>query len=86
MLYEQAARDCGAFDFNAKVVYQLAVNTYKKAISMDNSATQAQERINALKGSVPTQEDYFFRGYKSGQTIPITGECYGWIDRSITVP
>ena len=86
LLYEQAARDCGAFDFNAKVVYQLAVNTYKKAISMDNSATQAQERINALKGSVPTQEDYFFRGYKSGQTIPITGECYGWIDRSITVP
>jgi tetratricopeptide (TPR) repeat protein len=86
LLYEQAARDCGTFDFNAKVVYQLAVDTYKKAGSMDNSATQAQERISALKGSVPTQEDYFFRGYKSGQTIPITGDCYGWIERSITVP
>ena len=86
LLYEQAARDCGTFDFNAKVVYQLAVDTYKKAASMDNTATQAQERISALKGSVPTQEDYFFRGYKSGQTIPITGDCYKWIDRSITVP
>ena len=86
LLYEQAARDCGTFDFNAKVVYQLAVDTYKRAISLDNTATQAQERINALKGSVPTQEDYFFRGYKSGQTIPITGDCYGWIERSITVP
>lgn len=86
LLYEQAARDCGNFDFNAKVVYQLAVDTYKKAASMDNTATQAQERINALKGSVPTQEDYFFRGYKSGQTIPVTGDCYSWIDRSITVP
>ncbi len=86
LLYEQAARDCGTFDFSAKIVYQLAVDTYKKAISLDNTATQAQERINALKGSVPTQEDYFFRKYKSGQTIPITGDCYGWIDRSITVP
>ena len=86
LLYEQAARNCGTFDFNAKIVYQLAVDTYKKAISMDNTATQAQERITALKESVPSQEDYFFRGYKSGQTIPITGDCYGWIDRSITVP
>ncbi len=86
LLYEQAARNCGTFDFNAKMVYQLAVDTYKKAKNMDNTATQAQERITALQGSVPTQEDYFFRGYKSGQTIPITGECYGWIDRSITVP
>ena len=86
LLYETAARNCGTFDFNAKIVYQLAVDTYKKAASMDNTATSAQERINALKGSVPTQEDYFFRGYKSGQNIPITGECYGWIERSITVP
>jgi tetratricopeptide (TPR) repeat protein len=86
LLYETAARNCGAFDFNAKLVYQLAVDTYKKAKSMDNTAAQAQERIAALAGSVPTQEDYFFRGYKSGQTIPITGECYNWIDRSITVP
>ena len=86
LLYEQAARDCGTFDFNAKVVYQLAVDTYKRAASADNTATQAQERVTALKSSVPTQEDYFFRGLKSGQSIPITGDCYSWIDRSITVP
>ena len=86
LLYEQAARNCGTFDFNAKMVYQLAVDTYKKAKNLDSTATQAQERITALQGSVPTQEDYFFRGYKSGQSIPITGDCYSWIDRSITVP
>lgn len=86
LLYEQAARNCGEFNFNAKMAYQLAVDTYRKAANMDNTATQAQERISALSGSIPTQEDYFFRGYKSGQTIPVTGECYDWIGKSITVP
>jgi hypothetical protein len=68
------------------MVYQLAVDTYRKASSMEPSLTRAQERIRALSGSIPTQEDYFFAGYKSGQTIPISGSCYGWIGRSITVP
>jgi tetratricopeptide (TPR) repeat protein len=84
-LYEQAARGC-EFNFEAKMVYQLAVDTYRKAYRMDASLTQARDRANALSGSVPTQEDYFFRGYKSGQVLPISGDCYGWIGRSITVP
>jgi hypothetical protein len=85
LLYEQAARSCG-FEFTDKVVYQLAVDTYRRAVNMDPSVTQAKERISALSGTVPSQEDYFFQGYKSGQTIPISGTCYGWINRSITVP
>ena len=85
LLYEQAARNC-TFDFTTKMVYQLAVDTYRKAINLDPSLTQARDRINALSGSVPSQEDYFFRGYKSGQTLPINGECFGWIGKSITVP
>jgi tetratricopeptide (TPR) repeat protein len=84
-LYENAARNCG-FEFEDKLVYQLAVDTYRRAANMDPSVTQARERMSALSGSTPTQEDYFFRGYKSGQTIPINGSCYGWIGRSITVP
>jgi tetratricopeptide (TPR) repeat protein len=85
LLYETAARNCG-FEFEDKLVYQLAVDTYKKAKTMDPSVTQAQDRITALATSVPSQEDYFFRGYKSGQTIQISGDCYGWIGRSVTVP
>lgn len=85
LLYEQAARGC-TFDFNTKLVYQLAVDTYRKARSMDPSVTQAQERIGALSNSVPTKEDYFFRQHKSGQTLPITGDCFGWIGGSVTVP
>lgn len=85
LLYEQAARSCG-FEFNDKLVYLLAVETYRKAYNMDPSVTQAKERVSALSTSIPTQEDWFFHGYKSGQTIPIKGECYGWINRSVTVP
>lgn len=85
LLYELSARSCG-FDFMDKCVYQLAVDTYRKAANMDPSLAMARERISALSGSVPTKEDYFFRQYKSGQTIQITGNCYGWIGRSITVP
>ena len=85
-LYEKSARGC-KFDFEAKMVYQLAVDTYRKALKMDSSLTQARDRISALATSVPTQEDYFFRGYKSGDVIPITGECFKWIgNKSVTVP
>jgi tetratricopeptide (TPR) repeat protein len=85
LLYEQSARGCG-FEFEDKLVYQLAVDTYRRARNMDASFTQAQDRINALSSSIPTQEDYFFRGYKSGQVIQINGRCYGWIGKSVTVP
>ena len=85
-LYEKAARGC-TFDFQSKLVYQLAVDTYRQAKKVDPGLQQAQERINALSTSVPTQEDYFFRGYKSGDSVPITGDCFGWIgSKSVTVP
>lgn len=81
-LYEQAARSCS--DFDAKVVYLLAQQTYRRALSMDGSLDLARDRINALANAVPTKEDYFFRKLKSGDTLQIT--CVGWIGRSVTVP
>ena len=84
-LYEKAAMDC-EFNFEAKMVYQLAIDTYRKAFNLDPNLTQAKDRANALSDSVPSKEDYFFRGYKTGQVLPITGKCYNWIGRSITVP
>lgn len=84
-LYEQAARNCG-FEFEDKCVYQLAVETYKKAARMGGDyAQQAKERVNALANSVPTNEEYFFRSLKNGDVIKIEGRCYDWIGRSITV-
>ncbi len=84
-LYELAASKCD-FNFDTKKVYLLAVETYKKALSIDPSLVQAKERITALASSVPTKEDYFFRGFKAGQSLPISGSCYGWINRNVTVP
>lgn len=84
-LYESAARSCG-FEFMDKCVYQLAVDTYRRALSFDTNLSQAKDRVSALQSSIPTKEDYFFRNYKSGTVIKITGECYNWIGKSITVP
>lgn len=81
-LYEQAARQCS--DFDAKVVFLLAQQTYRKALSMDSSLDMARDRIGALSGAVPSKEDFFFRNLKSGDTIQIT--CVGWIGRTVTVP
>lgn len=81
-LYEQSANNCS--DFDRKVVYLLAQNTYRRALNMDSALGEARDRINALAGAVPTKEDYFFRNLKSGTTIPIT--CVGWIGKSVTVP
>jgi tetratricopeptide (TPR) repeat protein len=81
-LYEQSASGCD--DFDRKIVYLLAYQTYKKALGMDSNLGQARDRVNALSGVIPTKEDYFFRNIKSGQVIPIT--CVSWIGRSITVP
>lgn len=81
-LYEQAARSCSGFD--AKVVFLLAQQTYRKALSMDPTLDKARDRINALSDAVPTKEDYFFRNHKSGDSINIT--CVGWIGKSVTVP
>ncbi len=85
-IYEQAARNCG-FEFMDRVVYQLAVNTYKIAYHLGGSySSSAAGRIDALASSVPQKEDYFFRQLKPGTTIKIEGKCYGWINRTITVP
>jgi tetratricopeptide (TPR) repeat protein len=85
LLYEQAARDC-TFDFGTKLVYLLAQETYRRAVNMDQSLSQARDRIGALSTSVPSQEDWFFHKYKSGDVIPITGDCFTWIGKSVTVP
>ncbi len=85
-IYEQAARAC-KFDFNAKLVYLLARNEYRKAVSLKGTyASVAAERVAALKDSVPQKEDYFFRKLKSGDKVKVAGQCFGWIKRSVIVP
>lgn len=84
-LYEKSAASCD-FDFTTKLVYKLAQDTYRRAFSVDPALTSSRDRANALSGVVPSKEDYFFQGYKSGDVIQITGDCFSWIGKSITVP
>jgi len=85
-LYEQAARNCGSFDWIDKCVYKLASDTYVKAARVGGAISSASvDRVKALKNSVPQQEDYFFRSLKSGDEIKIEGGCYDWIKKSIYV-
>jgi tetratricopeptide (TPR) repeat protein len=88
-IYEQAARNCSKdnFEFEDKVVYQLAVDTYKIAARKGGSySSSAAERANSLAQTVPSKEDYFFRKLNAGDKVKVDGKCYDWIGRSITVP
>lgn len=88
-LYEQSARSCVSdkFEFIDKCVYQLAVETYRKAGRIGGAySSTAMERVQMLSNSVPSQEDYFFRKIGSGEVIKIEGKCYDWIGKSITAP
>lgn len=85
-LYESAARNCG-FEYEDKLVYLLAVQTYQKVASMGGQYSgAAKERINALANSIPQKEDYFFRKVTPGTVIKIEGKCYDWINKSVVVP
>jgi len=84
LLYEMSARK-HKFDFQAKLVYLLAAQTYRKALRTEPTLDQARERIKALYSSLPTKEDYFFRGYKKGTTLKISGKNFAWIGRSVTI-
>ena len=85
-LYEKAASQSGSFKFMDKCVYKLASDYYVKASRIGGAiSSTAAERVKALENTIPQKEDYFFRGYKSGDVIKIEGPSYGWIKRSITV-
>lgn len=87
-LYEEAARDCssrnGKLTFMDKCVFKLAANTYRKAGTKTGPyASVAAQRAKAFATTVPSQEDFFFKGYKANATIKIEGACYGWIGRTV---
>jgi tetratricopeptide (TPR) repeat protein len=85
LIYEQAASNCND-GWESKLVYLLAQDTYKRALSIDPSLSQARDRKNALSSAVPSQEDIFFHKLNSGDVVPITGDCFTWIGKSVTIP
>ncbi len=86
-LYEQAVRNCGSFEFNDRLVYLYAVQTYQRCKNLNGPyASRAAERISSLASAVPQKEDYFFRKIASGSSLKLEGPCYNWIGASVVVP
>lgn len=86
-LYEQAVRNCGSFEFNDRLVYLYALQTYQRCKNLNGQFSgRASERISSLASTVPQKEDYFFRKISSGTTLRLEGPCYNWIGASVVVP
>nr|HPN39335.1 hypothetical protein [Melioribacteraceae bacterium] len=80
-------RNCGSFEFNDRLVYLYALQTYQRCKNMNGQfASRAAERIGALSNTVPQKEDYFFRKISSGTSLRLEGPCYNWIGASVIVP
>ena len=95
-IYESSVQHCvvtvrGGWDnleFEDKVVYRLAQQHYGTAKAIDPTvATEAQTRARHLDPHIPTREDYFFNKnqIRDGK-IAVKGDCYEWINESITAP
>ena len=82
-MYASSVRSCGNGDaFQQGVVVCAALDMWAKAKSVDSSvAGEANSLIGKYSGSVPTKEDAFQRGAKSGSSASVG--C--WIGGSATV-
>ncbi len=80
-MYGKSARTCGD-SWNQRLAILAAIDKYKYAKSLDASiAKDANKRINTYSKSLPSKEDIFQRGLKSGQTVTVG--C--WIGENVKI-
>lgn len=93
--YEAAVAKCvtevrggwAKIDFEDRIVYVLAMETYNRAKSIDPSSTnEANNRLRAVEQLTPQKSDYFFKKLKAGDKVEIKGSCYNWIKETVSVP
>lgn len=78
-MYVKGARNCGD-SWNQHLAVLAAIDKYAYAKSIDPSiADKAQDRMNKMYGSMPSQDEGFMRGHKEGQTLKV--DC--WIGESV---
>ncbi|MEX0647021.1 MAG: hypothetical protein WD139_04520 [Balneolaceae bacterium] len=72
-----------------RTVYWLVLDYLEKAKESDPSLQSvANRRIQSFTPVLPSSEDKFFRGWEDGDNLQIdssVGECYAWIDETVTV-
>lgn len=80
-MYGSTARSCGD-SWNQRLAILAAMDKYSYAKSIDPEvADEASERLRKYRGSMPSQDEGFMRGIKSGQTVKVG--C--WIGESVRV-
>jgi tetratricopeptide (TPR) repeat protein len=78
-MYVKSARNCGD-TWNNHLAVLAAVDKYAYAKSIDPEvAEQAQDRINKMYGSLPSQDEGFMRGHKEGDVLTV--DC--WIAEKV---
>lgn len=80
--------DWSKLDFDDKLVYRLAQETYARAKAVEPAlANEANQRVNELSTLVPTKEDYFFNDQrKVAGKFSVQGDCYKWVSDQVTAP
>jgi tetratricopeptide (TPR) repeat protein len=91
-VYAQAVNQCTSgrkMEREDRVVYWLVLDYLDKAKSVDSSVASSVDRqYQSYQPVVPTTEDKFFKGWKTGQTMKIDAslnQCYDWVDETTTV-
>ena len=78
-LYASSATKCGSTSLEQRSVYWVAVDSYKKAKSVDNLLSEkANKRISTWSKQFPSKEDCIWEDISEGSTYKVG--C--WIGRS----
>jgi tetratricopeptide (TPR) repeat protein len=78
-IYISGAKNCSG-DFEKSTVYWVAVDTFSKALSDEDTKVRASKSINTYSKYFPTKETCFFNGVEAGKSHTIG--C--WIDKATT--
>lgn len=68
-----------------KAVAILIQDTYARAAQDPDVADQARARAKGYDTLTPSSEDLFVNKIKKGSSYTINGDCYGWINRTVTM-
>ena len=76
-IYISGAKSCGS-DFDNSTVYWVAVDSFKKALSDEETKDRASKSINTYSKYFPTKEKCFFNGVEQGKSHTVG--C--WINKT----
>ena len=80
-MYASTARNCGD-SWNQRLAILAAMDKYSYAKSIDPEvAEEANEKLSRYRSSMPSQDEGFMRGIKTGQTVKVG--C--WIGETVRV-